>query len=96
MFRLAAGLLVTTLVLAGCQSTSAKKESWVSSELHAVEAELESIIPGSLKTERARHFAAAAILLALIGGCWSRVVVVNRREAAANFDEDEADHTDSD
>ncbi len=75
-------LVLGTAVMVGCQSRQGTG-SWASREWDTLEQDAESAVE-SLSTEGMRHYAAAAILLVLVAGCWTRVRAVSHRHAEAS------------
>ena len=58
---------------AGCASNRAAPKSWVGREVEAIEHTVEASLPSAFSAEGMRLYAAAAILIVVALGCWSRV-----------------------
>jgi len=77
--RAAMIIVLGAAALAGCKSTP-QSGSWASRGWNALEQDVETATE-TLTKEGLRHYAAAAILLVLVAGCWSRVRAVSHRHA---------------
>jgi len=73
MLKLMGMMSFGMLLTAGCASNRATPKSWLAGEAQAIEQVVQASVPSVFSDEGFRLYAAAAILIVLALGCWSRV-----------------------